>query len=111
MPSASVEVLDEVVSVARESIQVPSTIIHRNPGISPFAMDALLALLKAKSSLDDLVPASPGSSDAASTLCFYRRALCEHNRAVNWTYRQTSFQHSPAYYAVDAWVPVVSPDC
>ena len=67
MPSASVEVLDEVVSVAREAIQVPSTIIHRNPGISPFAMDALLALLRAKSSLDDLVPASPGSSDAAST--------------------------------------------
>lgn len=67
-PLDVVERLDTTVSGALRTIQTPAWVIQRNPGISPFAMDLLLSEFRTRTRpLDDLVPSSPGSSDAVES--------------------------------------------
>jgi DEAD/DEAH box helicase len=60
--------IDSVVAAARSRIQTPALVVQRNPGISPFAMDLLLAEFRTRSgSIEELIPASPGSNDAVDS--------------------------------------------
>ena len=66
--ASTVTRLNSLIADARTRIATPASVIRRNPGISPFAMDALLAYFRERTGpLEELVPALPGSSDAVDS--------------------------------------------
>jgi hypothetical protein len=64
---AVADVAAAIASVA-STLEVPASIISRNPGISPIALDSLLAYFRTTdNSLEDLVPVHPSSEDAVQS--------------------------------------------
>lgn len=63
--TADITRIELVIADARSKIITPASVVSRNPGISPFAMDKLLDDFRSRvGAVDTLVPASPGSNDA-----------------------------------------------
>jgi hypothetical protein len=66
--STDVAKIESLIATARQRIVTPASVIRRNPGISPFAMDALLRTFRDRTKpIDELVPANPGSNDAVDS--------------------------------------------
>jgi len=66
-----------MVSQAVESLSIEPTIISRNPGISPFALDELLDYFRQRSGdVETLLPADPASNDAAEMYAAIFARLC-----------------------------------
>lgn len=64
---AELSALDSALEGAAKTIKTPQSIVERNPGISPFAMDALLGEFSERSSrVEELLPAPPASDDAVT---------------------------------------------
>lgn len=75
--------LDEVLRARLEKLQTPASVILRNPGISPIAMDEFLAYLRRrrddqKKRIQDLVPVPPESNDAVSVYASILGRINEH---------------------------------
>ena len=76
LPTDRQQQLDQALSNALESVNIPSDVVERNPGISPVAMQALAGyftrFLQEGRALPELIPVLPESEDAVD---IYRRIL------------------------------------
>lgn len=94
--------LDGVMSNARAAIQTPGLIVQRNPGISPFAMDKLLAEFRTRTEpIDSLVPASPGSNDAVDS---YVRIFARCAQTISPSIGQIPARHFSLALLVAHWM-------
>jgi hypothetical protein len=67
-PAPELHRIESAIREARSRIETPAAVIQRNPGISPFAMDALLTGLRGSTGPDEgLLPSDPGSNDAVES--------------------------------------------
>lgn len=88
----AVDRVAEAIGQAAEGLQTPLSVIERNPGLSPLAMDALLRRFgNARRDVAELLPADPSSNDALES---YRgvigRTAAELNAALGPTGRRTN---------------------
>jgi hypothetical protein len=71
--------LDDALREAASRIVTPLEILERNPGISPFGMDALLTEFRNREKpVEDLLPASPASDDAVDIYARIFGLLARH---------------------------------
>jgi hypothetical protein len=71
--------LDAALRGASERVVTPVEIIERNPGISPFGMDALLREFRGRDKpVEELLPAHPASDDAAQIYARIFSLLARH---------------------------------
>jgi len=60
-------IAQEIARVADE-FQMPASIVHKNPGISPLALNSLLSYFReTDNSPEDLIPVHPSSEDAVDS--------------------------------------------
>ncbi|MBP9111490.1 MAG: DEAD/DEAH box helicase [Polyangiaceae bacterium] len=70
--------LADALKEAVEGLAIDPEIIARNPGISPFALDDLLKYFRAREGdVEELLPADPGSNDAAKVYAGIFGRLCK----------------------------------
>ncbi len=94
--------LDGVMRDARTAIQTPGLIVERNPGVSPFAMDKLLAEFRTRTGrIDSFVPASPGSNDAVDS---YVRIFARCARTISPSIGQVPKRHFSLALLVAHWM-------
>ena len=69
--------LANTIKEAFENLAVEPKIIGRNPGVSPFALDALLKYFREREGdVEELIPADPASNDAAGVYAGIFGRLC-----------------------------------
>ncbi len=100
--AADISQIDSVITSARSRILTPASIVQRNPGISPFAMDTLLKDFRTRTGpIEDLIPANPGSNDAVDS---YVRIFGRCSRTIAPSLGPVAGRHFSLALLVAQWM-------